>query len=465
MSNKPFVTDKQTLDDLNILGKFKNNSIFSIFNRTVTSGGERLLEKLFREPMTDGESIRARNEIFEVFRGLGIEFPVNGSVFAEAESYLRKGSYSGMLSLVFQSVRRRALFLMGLKEEYNHDLNGVTASLQTLSLLYEFLKENTPKITLPGLKAEFQKHLKELENAPASLRSIPSAKSVQSPSGGPASENGRRADAADSGGISWTSALGHELTLRRKMSAAIESLLDFAHELDVHIAVGNVSRDLNLQTPEIRDPRENIFRIENAYHPAIPNAVANTVSMDREENFIFLTGANMAGKSTIMKTIGVNFYLAHIGFPVAAESMTFSPKEGVFTSINVPDNLDMGYSHFYAEVLRVKQVAEQVASGKDLLIIFDELFKGTNVKDAFDATLAVSKSFSAYSNCLFIISTHIVEVGHELKSHHYKVQYRFMPTVMEGNVARYPYKIAEGISDDRHGMMIIRNEKILDILD
>ena len=172
----------------------------------------------------------------------------------------------------------------------------------------------------------------------------------------------------------------------------------------------------------------------------------------------------MAGKSTIMKTVGVNFYLAHIGFPVAAESMAFSPKEGIFTSINVPDNLDMGYSHFYAEVLRVKQVAEQVASGKDLFIIFDELFKGTNVKDAIDATLDVSKSFSAYSNCHFIISTHIVEVGHELKSHHYNVQYRYMPTVMEGNVARYPYKIAEGISDDRHGMMIIQNEKILDIL-
>src|SRR5690606_5022871 len=130
--SKPFVTDKQTLDDLNILGKFKNNSIFSLFNHTITSGGERLLEKLFKEPLTDGASIRARSEVFEEFRSLQLEFPVDGSVFAEAESYLRKGSHTGMVQLVFQSLRRRSLFLMGLKEEYTHDLKGVAASLKTL---------------------------------------------------------------------------------------------------------------------------------------------------------------------------------------------------------------------------------------------------------------------------------------------------------------------------------------------
>ena len=448
--SKPFITDKQTLDDLNILGKFKNNSIFSIFNRTISSGGERLLDKLFKEPMTDGQAIRQRSEVFEEFRNLQLEFPVDGSVFSEAESYLRKGSYSGLPQLVLQSLRRRTLFLMGLKEEYNHDMNGVVAALKTLSAFHQFLKTNVSRISLPGLKADFQRHLDQLEKAPQGIRNANISE---------AKHNG-----AESDQLGWLQALRYELTLRRKLSAGIEALLDFAHELDVYIAVGNVSRELNLQTPEIREPHENVFYVENAYHPAIKNAVPNTVSMSREQNFIFLTGANMAGKSTIMKTVGVNYYLAHIGFPVAAESMAFSPKEGIFTSINVPDNLDMGYSHFYAEVLRVKQVAEQVASGKDLLIIFDELFKGTNVKDAFDATLAVSKSFSAYENCLFIISTHIVEVGHELKSHHYNVQYRYMPTVMEGNVAHYPYKVAEGISDDRHGMMINKNEKILDIL-
>ncbi len=84
-----------------------------------------------------------------------------------------------------------------------------------------------------------------------------------------------------------------------------------------------------------------------------------------EHNLVFLTGANMAGKSTFMKSFGVAVYLAHMGFPVGAEEMVFSVQDGMYTSINVPDNLDAGFSHFYAEVLRVKRAAEEVSQGKE----------------------------------------------------------------------------------------------------
>ncbi len=123
----------------------------------------------------------------------------------------------------------------------------------------------------------------------------------------------------------------------------------------------------------------------------------------------------------------------------------------------------MGYSHFYAEVVRVKTAAEATATGKHLLLIFDELFKGTNVKDAYDGTLAVTESFAEYDNCLFILSTHIIEVGDALKSHT-NIRFKFMPTVMDGMVPRYTYKLQDGITQDRRGMMIIRNEKILELL-
>ncbi len=88
----------------------------------------------------------------------------------------------------------------------------------------------------------------------------------------------------------------------------------------------------------------------------------------------------MAGKSTWMKTLGTSFYLAHMGFPVAADSMRFKVMEGVFTSINVPDDISIGWSHFYAEVMRVKQVAQEISGGKKLFVLFDELFKGTQCK-------------------------------------------------------------------------------------
>ena len=115
-----------------------------------------------------------------------------------------------------------------------------------------------------------------------------------------------------------------------------------------------------------------------------------------------------------MKSIGTNLYLAHLGFPVAASQLEFSLLDGLFSSINVPDDIQKGYSHFFAEVLRVKDVALQVRSGKRLLVLFDELFKGTNVKDAYDATLAVTEAFARFRDCLFVISTHIIEVGEAL---------------------------------------------------
>lgn len=173
----------------------------------------------------------------------------------------------------------------------------------------------------------------------------------------------------------------------------------------------------------------------------------------------------MAGKSTLMKSFSIAIYLAHMGFPVAANGMEFSVQDGLYTSINVSDNINMGYSHYYAEVLRVKQVAEEVAKGKNLVVVFDELFKGTNVKDAYDATVSVTEAFSVNRNCTFIISTHIIEAGHALRERLDNLYFVFVPTLMKGNVPTYPYRLEEGITDDRHGMLIINNERILEMLE
>ena len=136
-----------------------------------------------------------------------------------------------------------------------------------------------------------------------------------------------------------------------------------------------------------------------------------------------------------------------------------------FSSLNYVRGDNMGYSHYYAEVLRVKQVAEEVAKGKNLVVVFDELFKGTNVKDAYDATVSVTEAFSMNRNCTFIISTHIIEAGHALRERLDNLHFVLVPTLMKGNVPTYPYRLEEGITDDRHGMLIINNERILEMLE
>lgn len=117
---------------------------------------------------------------------------------------------------------------------------------------------------------------------------------------------------------------------------------------------------------------------------------------------MFLTGANMAGKSTFMKTFGIVVYLAHMGFPLPVKKMRFSVQNGMYTTINLPDNMMLGYSHFYAEVQRLKKVAEQVGRIGNLVIVFDELFRGTNVKDAHEATLAVMEAFCRKKRIVYL---------------------------------------------------------------
>lgn len=99
-----------------------------------------------------------------------------------------------------------------------------------------------------------------------------------------------------------------------------------------------------------------------------------------------------------------------------------------------------------------------------MIVLFDELFRGTNVKDAYDATLAVVQAFAKNRDSLFIISTHITEVGEALKGVCKNIRYLYMPTRMENMKPVYPYKLTEGITTDRHGLVIVNNEHIVEII-
>ena len=137
--------------------------------------------------------------------------------------------------------------------------------------------------------------------------------------------------------------------------------------------------------------------------------------------------------------------------------------DGLYTTINLPDNLGIGASHFYAEVLRVKKMATELSTGRSFFILFDELFRGTNVKDAHEATVAVMEGFAMRRSSLFIVSSHIVEAGAALQKRS-NIDYLYLPTKMNNHIPEYTYTLERGITDDRHGMIIIRNEGVLDIL-
>lgn len=435
-----FFADKQTLNDLNIPGRHKNNSISRLFDEVITEGGRKLMEEMFQRPLTDADAINKRSSIFKYFTGNNIKFPFSQAEFGVMENYLASGSNSNRLAIGMGVISKKVMQVAAQDTAYQQLHDDVC---QTVALLNRFSAFAT---TLPDVESPYKDDIKAI-NTIFEDKDLIWLKQ----------EN-------DFANLSLLNVVKYDHLLRTRLHGQMKYLLQLMCQLDVYLAVATVAARMGFCYAKALPKHHNTLSVTRLFHPTVRNAVGNALSMDKGNNVIFLTGANMAGKSTLMKAFGISCYLAHMGFPVAADEMTFSVKDGLFSSINVSDNLDMGYSHFYAEVLRVKTVAEQVAADKDLIVIFDELFKGTNVKDAYDATLSITEAFSTNRNCFFIISTHIVEVGEALRERCPNFRFTYLPTVMEGTVPRYTYGLAEGITADRHGMMIIENEGILDII-
>lgn len=435
-----FSIDKQTLEELNLLGKFRQGSVYHLFNRVKTRGAEQLLDAMFRTPLTDEKSINERSDNFRNFQEAGMSFPFDVQQVGLMREYLDIRTSSNAAIVIAGTFLKKWLSSLTRDERFKKNVQGLQATIVTLNKCYSFV-ENIRSFTGP-----YADRIK-------TIRTILSDKKL---------EKLRNTDIYQSLSVQTIGYYNH--LLKGSFTAQLEDILQFIYEVDVYIAVSDVSRAKGFCYANALPAEKNLFLVEDLRHPCIEKAVGNGLSLNGKRNVLFLTGANMAGKSTLMKSIGIGLYLAHMGFPVAASTMEFSVRDGLYSSINVADNIGLGYSHFYAEVVRVKQAADAAASGKRLLLMFDELFKGTNVKDAFDGTLAVTEGFADYRACLFIVSTHIIEVGESLKQRN-NIHSVYMPTIMEGVIPRYTYKLQEGVTEDRQGMMIIRNEGILEMLE
>jgi DNA mismatch repair protein MutS len=435
-----FGIDAQTLEELNLLGKFRHGSVYSMFNQVKTRGGEQLLDSMFRTPLDNAVSIIERSSIFRFFQQANPAFPFDAGEISAVREYLDTGSGSNVLVTLAGTVIKKWMAGLTRNEEYKKMVKGLQATIVTLNKCYAFLDMiHSPTGPYADRISTIRELLSDKRLEKLGNTDIYKALPVK------------------------TLAL-YDHVLKGELREHMDRILSFIYELDVNIAVSNVARVRGFIYARAWPAEKNILTATGLYHPGIKNAVGNDLSMNEDSNVLFLTGANMAGKSTWMKSLGIAMYLAHIGFPVAATGMDFSVREGLYSSINVADNINLGYSHFYAEVMRIKQAAVATSNGKRLLLMFDELFKGTNVKDAYDGTLAVTEAFAGYRECLFVISTHIIEVAEALKSQD-NINCVYMPTVMDGPHPRYTYQLQKGITADRQGMMIIRNEGILELIE
>ncbi|MEQ8243832.1 DNA mismatch repair protein MutS [Fulvivirga sp.] len=183
---------------------------------------------------------------------------------------------------------------------------------------------------------------------------------------------------------------------------------------------------------------------EDIAHPLIKKheRVSNSYALEGKGALSIITGSNMSGKSTFLRTLGVNIALALSGAPVCAKNFTVSELQ-VFTSMRTEDNLEEHVSSFYAELQRIKALLDEVEKGKPVLFMLDEILKGTNSHDRHNGAVSLAKQLSKTSS-FGLISTHDLELGKLEKELNNVTNYSFNSEV-KGTEIIFPYKLDDGI--------------------
>ena len=142
--------------------------------------------------------------------------------------------------------------------------------------------------------------------------------------------------------------------LRNHYKTDTLELIDIFSRLEAWYSMAMAVKKFNLVFPEFIESDEPYLEVKGLFHVILPNPVAYDLSLKAGQNFLFLTGANMAGKSTFIKAVGTAVFMAHLGMGVPAQEMHLSLFDGILSNINVVDNIVKGESYFFNEVQRIK---------------------------------------------------------------------------------------------------------------
>lgn len=207
--------------------------------------------------------------------------------------------------------------------------------------------------------------------------------------------------------------------------------------------------------PEIAD---TYFRMEGKElgHPLLDRrlCVRNDISIDKKGCFLIVTGANMAGKSTYLRTVGVNFLLACMGAPACADALTVYPARLV-TSLRTSDSLASNESYFFAELKRLKMIIDRLEQGEELFIILDEILKGTNSVDKQKGSLALVRQLVALRTA-GIIATHDLALGDLADAFPGQVRnFRFEADIQKEELS-FSYRLREGIAQNMNACFLMQ---------
>ncbi|OAV73190.1 DNA mismatch repair protein mutS [Bacteroidales bacterium Barb6] len=232
--------------------------------------------------------------------------------------------------------------------------------------------------------------------------------------------------------------------------------LDALGEFDALASLGGFA--FNHPDYVFPDIAASYFRMEgkDLGHPLLHRdvCVRNDMEIRKSPYFLIVTGANMAGKSTYLRTAGVNYLLACIGAPVFASSLTVSPAR-LITGLRTSDSLTGNESYFFAELKRLKMIIDRLKQGEELFIILDEILKGTNSVDKQKGSLALMRQLAACNTC-GIIATHDLVLGTLADNFPEAVKnYRFEADIKDNELS-FTYQLREGVARNMNACFLMK---------
>jgi ABC-type multidrug transport system fused ATPase/permease subunit len=241
---------------------------------------------------------------------------------------------------------------------------------------------------------------------------------------------------------------------RAKSEPVIQNWIDVIGEIEALSSLAILNYDHpEWALPEIYEDQPRFFATEIG-HPLLPdNRVCNDISMMRRGQAYLITGSNMSGKSTLLRTVGINLVLAYAGAPVCARELHCTVFS-IYTSMRVRDDLESSTSSFYAELLRIKRMIDAAKSGEQVFFLLDEIFKGTNSRDRHTGARVLIKQLSA-EGAIGFVSTHDVELGdlanddNKIRNFHFREYYK------DGQLY-FDYKLHQGVSNTRNAIYLMK---------
>ena len=241
----------------------------------------------------------------------------------------------------------------------------------------------------------------------------------------------------------------------------INEWLETVGELDALCSLGTFAYNHPQYTyPELTE-KPFCFLATQMGHPLMPasQCVKNDATIPSRPFFLIITGANMAGKSTYLRTIGVNYLLACVGTPVCCEKLKLHPNQ-LITSLRTSDSLSDNESYFFAELKRLKRIIDLLNQGQQLFIILDEILKGTNSMDKQKGSFDLIRQFMQLK-ANGIIATHDLLLGSLIKQFPEEIRNYCFEADIKENELTFSYKLREGVAQNMNACFLMKKMGII----